>query len=118
MKDERQNVFAYGTLKDSKFVRKLLKKTVKGEFGELKDYKKIRISELKYPLAVKRKDGVIRGKLLAGLTKQDIKKIDEWEKTPQNYYRKTLVKVRTRQGIKEAIAYTASEETLKEKQVE
>jgi len=118
MKNRRYNIFAFGSLKDSKFVKKLLNKGVRCELAELGDYKKIRIPELKYPLAVKKKTGVIKGKLLLGLTKEDLEKIDKWEETPGNYYRKTRIRVRTGKGIKEALAYTTSEKALKEKRIE
>lgn len=107
------NVFAFGSLTDRNFLRKLLKKDIKTEPAELENYEKVKIKNMKYPFAVKGKNGGIRGKLLIGLTEDDLRRIDEWEKTPENYYKKKKIKVKTKRGVKDAIAYTTTKKSLK-----
>lgn len=118
MKNHRYNIFAFGSLTDLAFVRKLLKKKVNSEPAKLVNYKKVHIRGRKYPLAIKKADSEIQGKLLVGLTEDDLAKIDEWEKTPENYYRKTKIKVKTKRGLKEAIAFTTSSSSIKGETIE
>ena len=107
------NVFAFGTLMDNEFLKKLLGRSIDSESAILNGYEKIQVIE--YPFAVKKASAKIKGKLLLNLTNKDMKKIDNWERTPQNYYIKTKVIVQTESGFKEVLAYITDRKHIKDK---
>ena len=102
-------VFAYGTLRDKNFLKTLLKREIKTIPAILEGFKRHKLKHRHYPLAIKAKDSSIRGRLLLDLIPEDLKKIDEWEKTPENLYRRVKASIKTHQGIKRAYVYVANQ---------
>ena len=84
-------VFFYGTLLDDQTRAKALGRHVSGRRASLTGWSKK--MDKTYPYLVKKPDSVVHGQVFE-LTKEDLKKLDDWEK---KYYR---IEVTLRDGTK------------------
>ena len=106
-KSQNFNVFAYDSLKNQQFVERLIGKSIKMIPAKLEGYKTLKLLDRKYPVAIKEPNSSIPGTLLVNLNSEDLKKIEEWEETPEGIYKEIKVKVivETEEGKKEAFVY-------------
>jgi gamma-glutamylcyclotransferase (GGCT)/AIG2-like uncharacterized protein YtfP len=110
------SLFAYGTLMDPKKRLELLGREVEAEDAVLRGYGVVLPPPGffgyedecdRYPVAVPRGGGVVRGKLLR-VTEEELKRLDEWEDTPRKVYARREVWVETTSGRRlRAFAYVA-----------
>ena len=100
------NLFVYGSLKSTLLLKELLDRVPESIPAILQGYKKIpKAYECRYPVAIKHTKSILTGKLLLNLTKEDFKKIDKYEATPENFYKKSKVPVKTKKGKFPAAVY-------------
>lgn len=100
------NVFVYGSLTYPLFLKKLLDRVPEIIPGEVMGYKKIeKAYKGKYPVAIEKKNYIIKGQLIFDLTRTELGILDEWEKTPDNYYKRIKTSVKISSGIKPAYIY-------------
>ena len=111
-KSRNFNVFAYGSLTDQQFVERLIGRVIEMVPARLKGYKRLKLHNKEYPLAIKDPQSTIRGKLLLNLSSQDLEKIEKWEETPEEIYKEIKVSVETDEGKKEAFVYVGNEENI------
>jgi gamma-glutamylcyclotransferase (GGCT)/AIG2-like uncharacterized protein YtfP len=73
--------------------------------AKLDGYKMLRLPNMKYPVAIKEPSSSIPGTLLVNLNLEDLKRIEEWEETPEGIGKEIEVIVETEEGKKEAFVY-------------
>jgi putative endonuclease len=109
-----KSLFAYGTLKYLAKQKELLGRTVSAVDAILRGYARVlKPAEFfgyadekdKYYVAVKRRGSIVRGRLLMGLSDEDLAKTDEWEDTPNKVYARKIVAVDTPYYKKKVFAY-------------
>lgn len=78
-------LFVYGTLKDKEIRTLLLGREVESQEATLKDYA-VYVDKSGYYFLKEEKGSYAKG-LILHITEEDLKKIDQWEEAPIDYYR-------------------------------
>ncbi|MBI3685071.1 gamma-glutamylcyclotransferase [Candidatus Azambacteria bacterium] len=99
-------MFVYGSLRDSALCRKLLERRVGRMRAVLPGFRRARIRGYAYPVARKESKATIRGVLLLGLSKADMKALDAYEEIPHGPYRRITVFVLVANRPFRAFTYT------------
>ena len=116
-KSQLFNVFAYGSLTDPQFVERLIVRVIIMVPAKLGGYKRLKLPEKKYPLAIKDPHSIIHGKLLINLNLQDLRRIEKWEETTEDLYKEIKINVETKEGKKEALVYVWNEGEFHESKI-
>lgn len=108
-------LFAYGSLKDPKILRRLIDRIPAMRNALLRGYSLRRPPVKrwrKYWMATPKRGAIIRGRLLSGLTKREIARIHEWEETPENIWARKYVAVLAEGRPRRVLAYLGNLDIL------
>lgn len=103
---DKTDLFAYGTLMDDNHVRLLLKRLVPSVPAKLYNYMRVAPS-WSFPFIVKQHGAVTEGRILRGLSLEDMKVLDEFEVEGHLFKRQAAV-VRTARGRQRCMTYVGN----------
>lgn len=99
------SLFAYGSLMYPEIIRIALKRII--DDLEIRDavldgYRRVAIADKFYPTGIASPGSTIHGKLISGLSDDDLERLDRYE---ASFYVRKTVTVRTERGVEEVFAY-------------
>ncbi len=95
-------LFAYGTLMFPEVQRAVIGREPPMKEAILRGYKRLRVKGQNYPGIIESANSVVRGRLLQGLTEEELLRIDEYE--GEEYERTTAI-IQTAKGPVDAFVY-------------
>ena len=102
----KTDLFAYGTLMDDNHVRLLLKRIVPAVPAKLYNYMRVSPS-WSFPFIVKQHGAVTEGRILKGLSPEDMKVLDDFE-VEGHLFKRQLTVVRTARGRQRCMTYVGN----------
>ncbi|HBC86528.1 MAG TPA: hypothetical protein DCZ94_06200 [Lentisphaeria bacterium] len=108
----RTELFVYGTLMDDKHVKLLLKRVVPSVPAKLHHYMRVAPS-WSFPFIVKQHGAVTEGRILKGLTPEELKVLDDFEVEGHLFKRQGAI-VRTARGRQRCMTYVGNISALEQ----
>ena len=102
----KTDLFVYGTLMDDNHVRLLIKRVVPSVPAKLYNYMRVAPS-WSFPFIVKQHGAVTEGRILKGLSPEDMKVLDDFE-VEGHLFRRQLTVVRTARGRRRCMTYAGN----------
>lgn len=89
-------LFAYGTLRDERFVGHLLEREVSAEAATLLDFERVEIDGFGYPAVLAAEGGRVEGSLYRDLSADDYRRLDAYEGVEEGLYQRLKGRVLSR----------------------
>lgn len=99
------SLFAYGSLMYSDVIRIVLNRAIDDleiRHAVLDGYRRVAVPGRPYPTGIPQPGSRIRGKIITGLSKKDLARLDAYEEA---FYVRQTITVQTERGMEEALAY-------------